>query len=304
MAGVILSSNHPKFLWPGINAIWGRAYNEHETQYTDLFDTHKSTKAYEEDVNLIGFGLAPVKEAGKPVTYDSEIQGYISRYTHVNYALGYIVSQEEREDNQYMEVAGGRTASLARGFRQTKERVAAGVYNRAFDPAYSGGDGAALLSTAHTNVSGGTWSNRLAVDADLSETAIEDMVIQMMKATDDRGLLINLKPKVLIVSPSNWANANRILGSVYKTGTANNDINVVKATGVLPMGVKVNQYLTDDDAWFIRSDVANGLKHFERSAITFTQDNDFDTENMKYKAQERYAFGWTDPRGLYGSPGV
>lgn len=304
MAGVIMTSNHPKALWPGVKAWWGKSYDDHQTEYTDLFETVSSDKAYEEDVQLVGFGLAQVKAQNSPVSYDTEVQGFVTRYTHLAYALGYIVTHEELKDNLYMEVSSTRAASLARGFRQTKERVGAGIYNRAFTSGYNGGDGVTLINTAHPNTSGGTWSNRLAVDADLSESSLEDLVIQIMQAQDDRGLLINLMPKSLHVAPANWANANRILGSVYQTGTANNDINVIKAMNALPMGVKINHYFTDADAWFVRTNVQNGLKYYEREGISFTQDNDFDTMNAKAKGYERYSFGWTDPRAVFGSAGA
>lgn len=303
MAGVIMTSNHPKALWPGVNAWWGKSYQDHQTEYTDLFDTFSSNQAYEEDVQIVGFGLAPAKQQGAPVQYDSEIQGFLTRYTHVAYALGYIVTHEELQDNLYEAVSKTRAASLARGFRQTKERVAANIYNRAFNSSYVGGDGVALCSTAHINTSGGTWSNKLAVDADLSEAALEDITIQIMQAQDDRGLLINLMPKSLHIAPANWYNANRILKSVYQTGTANNDINVIKATNALPMGIKLNHYFTSPQAWFIRTNVQNGMKYFEREGISFTQDNDFDTKNAKAMAYERYSFGWTDPRAVFGSNG-
>jgi hypothetical protein len=304
MAGVIMTSNHPKALWPGVKAWWGKQYNDHKTEWTDLFDSYTSDKAYEEDVQIVGFGLVPVKNQGSAVTYDSEIQGPVTRYTHVAYALGYIVTHEELKDNLYTEVSMSRAASLARGFRQTKERVGANIYNRGFDSNYPGGDGVALFSTAHPNTSGGTYSNRLSVDADLSEAALEDMLIQIMNTTDDRGLLINLMAKSLHVSTSNWFNANRILKSTYQTETANNDINVIYATNALPMGIKMNHYFTDPDAWFVRTDCPNGLKYYEREAIVFDQDNDFDTMNAKAKGYERYSFGWTDPRAVFGSAGA
>jgi hypothetical protein len=304
MAGVISTSNHPKALWPGVKAWWGKAYDDHQVEYTDLFDTVGSDKAYEEDVQLVGFGLAQVKAQGSAVTYDSEIQGFVTRYTHIAYALGYIVTHEELKDNLYAEVSNTRAASLARGFRQTKERVGAGVYNRAFNSTYKGGDGVELISTAHPNTSGGTFSNKLTVAADFSEASLEDLTIQIMKATDDRGLLINLMPKSLHVAPDNWYNANRVLESVYRPGTANNDINVLKATNALPMGIKVNHYFTDADAWFVRTNVANGMKYYEREGISFDQDNDFDTMNAKAKGYERYSFGWTDPRAVFGSEGA
>lgn len=304
MAGVIMTSNHPKALWPGVKAWWGRVYNQHPTEFTDLFDTFSSEKAYEEDVQIIGFGVAPVKAQGAAVTYDSEVQGPTTRYTHVAYALGYIVTHEELKDNLYTEVSNTRAAALARSFRQTKERVAAGVYNNATTSGYTGGDGVVLLSTAHTNTSGGTYSNKLAVDADLSEASLEDLSVQIMQATDDRGLLINLMPKSLHVAPANWFNANRILKSQFQADTNSNNINVLKATSGLTDGIKVNHYFTDSDAWFVRTDVPNGMKYYEREAIQFDQDNDFDTMNAKAKGYERYSFGWSDPRAVYGSVGA
>ena len=304
MAGVIMTSNHPKALWPGVKAWWGKAYEDHQTEYTDIFDTFTSDKAYEEDVQIVGFGLAPVKAQGSAVTYDSEIQGPLTRYTHVAYALGYIVTHEELKDNLYTEVSQTRASSLARGFRQTKERVGAGIYNRGFNSSFVGGDGVSLFNVSHPNTSGGVFSNKLAVDADFSEASLEDLIIQIMKATDDRGLLINLMPKSLHIAPDGWFNANRVLESVYQSGNGNNDINVVKATGALPMGIKVNHYFTDSDAWFVRTTVGNGLKYYEREAVQFDQDNDFDTMNAKAKGYERYSFGWTDPRAVFGSQGA
>ena len=300
---VIMTSSHPKALWPGVKAWWGRVYDQHATEHTDLFDTFSSDKKYEEDVQIIGFGIVPVKAEGASVTYDTEVQGPTTRYTHVAYALGYIVTHEELKDNLYTEVSNTRAGALARSFRQTKERVAAAVFNNATTSGYTGGDGVVLLSTAHTNTSGGTYSNKLSVDADLSEASLEDLIIQTMQATDDRGLLINLMPKSLHVAPANWFNANRILKSEYQVDTANNNINVIKATGAIPMGVKVNHYFTDTDAWFLRTNITNGLKHYQREAIMFDQDNDFDTMNAKAKGYERYSFGWSDPRAVYGSTG-
>jgi len=301
--GIINTGSHPKALWPGVKAFWGRAYNDHQTEYTDLFDHESSTKNYEEDVQLVSFGLAPQKAQGAPVQYDSEIQGFTTRYSHIAYALGYIVTHEELQDNLYMEVSKTRSAALARGFRQTKERVGANVYNRAFTTGYNGGDGVTLCHVSHPNTSGGTFSNKLAVDADLSEAAMEDMIVQIMQATDDRGLLINLMPRSLIIAPQNWFTANRILKSVYQVGNANNDINVIKATNALPEGIKLNHYLTAPQAWFMRTNVANGMKYYERQGIVFDQDNDFDTMNAKAKGYERYSFGWTDPRAIFGSNG-
>jgi len=302
MAGVINTSNHPKALWPGVKAWWGLKYNDHQTEYTELFDSNTSDKAYEEIVQTVGFGVVPEKAQGAGVTYDSQVQGPTTRATHVAYALGYAVTHEELQDNLYAEVSKSRAAALARSFRQTKERVGANVYNRATTAGYTGGDGVVLLSTAHVNTSGGTYSNKLTVDADLSEASVEDLVIQIMQATDDRGLQINLMPKKLIVAPGNFFNASRIFDSEYQSETADNNINVLKAKGVIPQ-IVVNHYLTDSDAWFVRTDCPNGMMYFEREGVSFTQDNDFSTMNALAKGYERYSFIWGDPRCVFGSTG-
>jgi hypothetical protein len=272
-------------------------------EFPKLFDKDTSTRNYEEDVQVTGFGLAPVKPEGQGVNYDSEIQGFTTRYTHVAYALGYIVTKEELDDNLYMEISKNRAAALAMSFRQTKENVAANIYNRAFNSSYTGGDGVAMCSTAHPNTSGGTYANKPVVDADLSEASLEDALIALMGFQNDRGLLINVMPRSLIIARQNWFNANRILKSVYTPGSANNDINVIKATNALPEGIHMNHYLTAPQAWFVRTNVKNGLKYYERHAVSFDQDNDFDTMNAKAKGYERYSFGWTDPRAIYGVNG-
>ena len=306
MAGVIMTSNHPKALWPGVKGWWGRTYQDHKEEYCDLVDVETSEKAYEEMVQIVGFGLAPVKQQGAAAEYDSEVQGPTSRFVHVAYALGYIVTHEELKDDLYMEVSKTRASSNARSFRQTKERVVANLYNYGFAATgHNGADGVALFSTVHPNTSGGTYSNRLTVDADLSEAAVEDMLIQVMQATDDRGLLINLMPRGLHIAPANWFNANRILKSVYQPGNANNDINVINATNALPNGIKLNHYFTSPAAWFIRTNLerGKGMVFFNRESISFDQDNDFDTKNAKALGYERYSAGWCDPRAVYGSNG-
>lgn len=305
MAGVIMTSNHPKALWPGVKGWWGRSYEDHMTEYTDLVDSDSSDKAYEEFGMVTPFGLVPVKAQGAAAVYDSEVSGPTTRMTHVAYALGYIVTHEELMDNLYMEVSKTRAASLARAFRQTKERVVANIFNRAFNSSYTGADGKELIATDHPNVSGGTFSNELAVAADLSEASLEDIVIQIMQATDDRGLLINLMPKSLHVAPAFWFEANRILKSINRVDSANNDINVLRAMNVIPEGVKLNHYFTDSDAWFVRTNISKGrgLVYLEREGISFTQDNDFDTKNAKALGYERYSCGWIDPRAVYGSAG-
>lgn len=305
MAGIITTASHPKALWPGIKQWWGQVYDEHAVEYTDLFDSETSSQNYEEDVQLTGFGLAPVKAEGAGVQYDSEVQGFTTRYTHVAYALGYIVTKEELDDNLYESVSRKRAAALAMSFRQTKENVAANVYNRAFSNTYAGGDAVSLSNTAHPNTSGGTWANRPTVDVDLSEAALEDALIAIMGLQNDRGLLINIMPRTLIIPRQQVFNAQRILHSSYQTGNANNDINVIKSGNYLPGGFKVNHYLTSPNAWFIRNSIPGktGMKYYERVGMQFDQDNDFDTMNAKAKGYERYSFGWSDPRAIWGVNG-
>jgi hypothetical protein len=241
-----------KMLWPGVNAVWGKEYVEHPQEWRELFDPEDSSLNYEEDVLMPGFGLAPVKAEGASIQYDSTSQGFTSRYTHVAYGLGFIVTREAIDDNQYEKKAIGSTRDLAFSFRQTKENVAANVYNRAFNSAYVGGDGKELLATDHPNQVG-TYSNELGTPADLSEAAIEDLCIQIMNATNDRGLKVSLMPKSLIVPTSLVFEAQRILKSAGQSGTANNDLNALKSMGVFPEGAKANHYLADTDAWFIRT---------------------------------------------------
>lgn len=303
MAGIITTASHPKALWPGIKAWWGQVYDEHPEEYSKLFDSDTSSQNYEEDVQLTGFGLAPRKSEGSGVQYDSEIQGFTTRYTHIAYALGYIVTKEELDDNLYEQVSRRRAAALAMSFRQTKENVGANIYNRAFNGSYTGGDGVSLCATNHPNVSGGTFANKPTVDADLSEASLEDAMIAVMGFQNDRGLLINVMPKSLVVARQNWYNANRIMKSVYTPSSANNAVNVLVATNALPEGIVMNHYLTSPNAWFLRTNIQNGMKYYSRVGIQFDQDNDFDTMNAKAKGYERYSFGWTDPRAIYGVNG-
>jgi hypothetical protein len=299
----INTGNIAKLLMPGLNAIWGSDYKDHPMEFRDLFDTESSEKAYEEDQLVYGLGLAPVKPQGSATVYDTMAQGLTSRYTHVAYSLGFVVTREAIQDNLYEKAAIRGTKKLARSFKQTKENVAANIYNRATNGSYTYGDGVALLSTAHPTLSG-NQSNMLATAADMSEAALEDLVVQTMNAVDERGLRIQLMPKSLIVPTALVFEAERILKSVGQNDTANNAINALRSRGVFPEGAKVNHYLTDADAWFIRTDAPDGLKHFEREAAEFDQDNDFDTANLKFKGYERYSFGVTDFRGLYGSQGA
>ena len=298
---VVSTGNIAKLLWPGLNARWGANYTEHPKEYTDLVDVFDSDMNYEEDQEMTGFGLAPIKPQGQPTTYDTMQQGVTSRYTHVAYSLGFIITREAIDDNQYEKVGMQRTGSLAFSMRQTKENVVANMYNRAFNSSYTGGDGKELLATDHPSLAG-NWSNELATPADLSEASLEDLCIQIMGATNSRGLRIALKPQKLIVPKELFFEAQRILKSTNQPGTANNDLNALRTTGIIPE-LAVNHYLTDADAFFVRTNVPEGMKLFERTAAEFKQDGDFDTDNLKYKAYERYSVGWSDPRALYGSTG-
>lgn len=304
MSSPISRTSFAKALWPGVNAWYGKAYAEYPVEYTMLFDKNTSKRAYEEDVGISSFGLAPVKEEGAAITYDTERQGFTTRYTHVTYALGFIITREMVDDDLYDVVGSRRAQGLAFSMRQTKELIAAAVYNRAFNTSYTGGDGKALLVNDHPNVAGGTWSNILATPADLSEAALEQAFIDISLLKNDRGLQISLMPKKLILPPQLEFEANRILKSSLRVGTANNDINALKETGKFSDGWTINHYLTDADAWFIRTNAPHGMKYFERRGDDFGVDNDFDTENAKFKATARYSFGWTDPRGLFGTPGA
>lgn len=298
-AGTITTGNHPKALWPGMHAFFGTTYGEYQEEWRDLVDVEKSSKNYEEDTLVTGFGQMPVKPEGSGISYDSETQGFTKRYTHSVWGLGYIVTQEEMEDNLYEVVSKKRIKRLAFSARQTKENIVANVYNRATNSSYTGGDGVVLLSTAHTSTSG-NWSNKLSTDADLSEAALEDIMVQIAQAKNDRGHIINLQAKKLIVSSSDMFNAKRILKSDKQSGNANNDMNALKGM----LDYSVNHYLTDTDAWFVRTDAPYGLQLFERRPLSFTRDNDFDTENAKAKCTMRFSVGWTDPRALYGSTGA
>lgn len=299
----INTGNFGKALWPGINAWYGDSYNEFETKYDKLFDTFTSRKRFEEDVHMSMFGIAPEKPEGTPVNYDTAQQGFISRYNHVTYGLGFIITEEMIEDDLY-DVIGERNArALAKSMRVTKETVGANVYNRAFNGSYVGGDNVSLINASHPNVAGGTWSNTLATAADLSEASLEQACIDIMKWEDDRGLPVQIMPKSLVIAVDEVFNAERILKSNLRSGTANNDINVLNNMGKF-QDVVSSVYLTDPDAWFIRTDAQDGMKYFERKADDFSMDNDFDTSNYKYKAVGRYSFGWSDPRGLYGSAGA
>lgn len=303
MTGIITTGSAPKSLWPGIEAWWGQNYNEHGQECKDLFEFRPSSKAYEEVVEVIGFGLAPIKEQGTSTQYADWKQGSVNRFTNTAYSLGFIVTYEEMHDNLYRELVMQRTARLGFSLRTTKEIVAANVYNRAFSGSFTFGDGVALISTAHPT-DDGTQSNRLAVDADLSEQSLEDMVIQIANAKDSAGLQIALRPKSLHIPTQLQFVAERILGSVLQNDTANNAINALKAMGSVPDGWKMNHYFDDPDAWFIRTDATDGMIAYQREEMDYAEDNDFDTKNMKYAAYERWVPGVGDFRGIFGSPGA
>lgn len=300
---VINSGSFAKALWPGVNAWYGRAYDEYDVEYTKLFDTQKSNKAFEEDVGISSFGLAVQKSEGAPISYDSERQGFISRYQHAVYALGFIITREMMEDDQYDVVGKRKAEGLAFSMRQTKEVIGANVYNRAFNGAFLGGDGVSLIANNHPNIKGGTWSNQIATAADISEASLEQACIDIAGFTNDAGLLIAVRPETLVIPRQLIFEAKRILGTDGRVGTDNNDLNAIKTLGSIP-SVVTNHFLTDTDAWFIRTNIQNGLKYMERRGDSFDMDNDWDTENAKFKATARYSFGWTDPRALYGSQGA
>ena len=300
---VITSSSFAKALWPGVKAWYGRAYDQYPEEYSKLFDKYTSNKAFEEEVGISSFGLAVQKSEGAPISYDSERQGFITRYQHLVYALGFIITREMMEDDQYDVIGKRKSEGLAFSMRQTKEVVAANVYNRAFTAGYVGGDGSTLISASHANIKGGTWSNQIATASDISEAALEQACIDIAGFTNDAGLLIAVRPKSLVIPRQLIFEAKRILGTDGRVGTDNNDLNAIKTMGAIPE-VITNHFLTDTDAWFIRTNVQNGLKYMERRADSFDMDNDWDTENAKFKATARYSFGWTDPRALYGSAGA
>jgi hypothetical protein len=302
MAGIITSGSFPKALWPGVKKWFGTEYNDYPVQWEKLFDKMSSDRAWEEFVQEVGLGLAAVKPEGSSVTFDSGQQGFTTRAQHVVYALGFIITKEMMDDDQYMMVGERRAKALARALRQTKEIVAANIYNRAFNTSYVYGDGKAAIVSDHPNISGGTWSNVIATAADLSEAALEQAVIDIQGYTDDRGILIATMPKSLVIPRQLVFEAQRILKTDGRVDTANNDLNALKTLGFIPQ-IVVNQFLTDSDAWFIRTSVP-GTVYVEREGDTFDQDNDFDTKNAKFAGSGRYSLTVYDARSLYGSPGA
>ena len=302
--GPINTGNHPMLLWPGVYDTWGQRYTQHPKEYEELYDIHESEKAYERLVQITGFGLAPIKTEGGPGTFDSEMQGVVTTIQHVSYSLGWQVTYEELRDNLYPEVAARRSEGNAFSVNQTIENIAAFPYNNAFATTYfTTGDGAAMCSTSHVQVTGGTFSNALSPAADVSEAAFEDMNIQIMNVETDRGLKFGLMAESLHVSPYEWYNTNRIMKSVLQANTANNNINVLKAENAFPKGVKMNHYFTSPHAWFARTNCPAGMYFFWRERPDMSQDNDFPTKNALALTYFRCSVGVGDPRAIFGSNG-
>jgi hypothetical protein len=299
---VITTGSHPKALWPGVNAWFGAKYDQFAPEYPKIFEVQGSQQHFEEDVEHSGFGMAPVKPEGSGSAYQGHSQGYISRYTHVAYALGYIVTKEEQADNLYEKVSRQRASSLAYSMSQTRENVGANILNRAFSSSYLGGDGLELSSSIHTMKNGSTYANEITA-ADLSEASLEELCILIGNMTDTMGLKASIRPKCLIINIAEQFNAQRILKSVLQSDTANNAINALNSMNSIPE-TAVNHYLTNADAFFITTNAPEGLKWFDRAAVEFTHDGDFDTENDKSKAYMRFSAGWTDPRGIVCSEGA
>ena len=300
----ISRSQQLKELLPGLNALFGLEYKKYEDQHKEIFETENSERSFEEETKLSGFGSAPVKSEGAAIAYDNAQEAWTARYNHETIALGFAITEEALEDNLYDSLSARYTKALARSMANTKQVKASNILNNGFDSAYTGGDGVELFSTAHPLVSGGTNSNEPTTPADLNETSLEAAIIQIAAWTDERGLLIAAKPRKLIIPPALMFVATRLLETELRTATADNDTNAIRAMGAIPEAYAVNNYLTDTDAWFIRTDVPNGLKHFVRTALNTSMDGDFDTGNVRYKARERYSFGWSDPLGMFGSPGA
>ena len=293
-----------KELLPGLNALFGLEYETYGEQHKEIFETETSERSFEEETKLSGFSAAPVKNEGSAMAYDNAQEAWTARYQHETIALGFSLTEEAIEDNLYDSLSARYTKALARAMAYTKQVKAANILNNGFSSTYTGGDGVELFSTAHPLVSGGTNSNEPATAADLNETSLEAAVIQIAAWTDERGLLIAAKPRKLIVPPSLMFVATRLLETELRVSTNNNDINAIKNNGSIPGGYTVNNFLTDNNAWFLTTDVPNGLKHFVRTPMSTGMDGDFDTGNVRYKARERYSFGWSDPLGVFGSPGA
>ena len=292
-----------KELLPGLNALFGLEYATYQEEHKEIYETETSERSFEEETKLSGFSAAPVKNEGSAIAYDNAQEAWTARYNHETIALGFSLTEEAIEDNLYDSLSARYTKALARGMAYTKQVKAAAVINNGFSSSYVGGDGVSLFNTAHPLISGGTNSNRPSTGADLNETSLEAAVIQIAAWTDERGLLIAAKPKKLIVPPSLMFVATRLLETSLRVGTTDNDINAIKNNGSIPEGYTVNHYLTDTNGWYLTTDVPNGMKHFVRTPLANSMDGDFDTGNVRYKSRERYSFGWSDPLGMFGSPG-
>ena len=293
-----------KELLPGLNALFGLEYKRYGEEYKELYETEGSERSFEEEQKLSGFQSAPVKSEGAGITYATAGEAFTARYTHETIALGFSITEEAVEDNLYDSLSSRYTKALVRAMSYTKQVKGASTLNNAFTSGFNGGDGVVLCSTAHPLVSGGTNSNRPASGVDLNETAVEAAVIQIAAWTDERGLLIAARPRKLVIPPAYMFVAKRLFGSELRPGSAENDVNAIKAMNVIPQGTSVNHFLTDTNAWFVLTDVPNGLKHFERVKMSTAMEGDFETGNVRYKARERYSFGWSDPLGIWGSPGA
>jgi hypothetical protein len=292
-----------KELLPGLNALFGLEYARYGEEHKEIYETETSERSFEEETKLSGFSAAPVKNEGSAIAYDNAQEAYTARYNHETIAMGFAITEEAVEDNLYDSLSSRYTKALARGMAYTKQVKAAYVLNNAFSGSVTYGDGVSLCSTAHPLVSGGTNSNRPTTGADLNETSLENAVIQIAAWTDERSLLIAAKPRKLIVPPALMFVATRLLETSLRVGTNDNDINALKNNGSVPEGYSVNHFLTDTNAWFLLTDVPNGLKHFVRTPMQTSMDGDFDTGNVRYKARERYSFGVSDSLGIFGSPG-
>jgi len=292
-----------KELLPGLNALFGLEYDNYENEHAEIYETENSDRSFEEEVKLSGFAAAPVKAEGSSLAYDNAQEHYTARYNHETVAMGFSITEEAMEDNLYDSLSARYTKALARAMAYTKQTKAAALLNTGFTT-FSSGDGVTLFNTAHPTVGGGTNANRLAVNADLNETSLEQAVIDIAAFTDERGLLIAARPRKMIVPPALMFVATRLLQTELRTGTADNDTNALRSNGSIPEGYRVNHYLTDTDAFFITTDIPNGMKHFVRTPMATAMDGDFDTGNVRYKARERYSFGVSDPLGMFGSPGA
>jgi hypothetical protein len=292
-----------KELVPGLNALYGLEYKQYAEEHKEIFETETSERSFEEEVKLSGFSAAPVKNEGSAMAYDNAQEAFTSRYNHETIALGFSLTEEAIEDNLYDSLGSRYTKALARAMAYTKQIKAASILNNGFSSSFPGGDGVSLFNANHPLVSGGVNSNVPGVAVDLNETSLEAAIIQISQWTDERGLLIAAKARKLVVPTQLQFVATRLLQTELRTATADNDINAVKSMGAVPEGYTVNHYLTDPNAWFIKTDVPNGLKHFVRTPMSTGMDGDFDTGNVRYKARERYSFGWSDPLSIWGSSG-